>query len=198
MYNCGMTTYILHGGKTSKPDPRNEEFFGQFSKLVNKEEVTVLLCYFSREKERWEALSKRDSDSIKNNADKKVNILVAENPDDLLKKMDEADVLYVAGGESYLIEPLYEAMKNIGAKLNGKVYAGSSMGAFFAAEQYVLSLDGQDIKAVHKGMGLLPIQVLAHWNIEKNKEAKLKLLTESSDKPIIALNEFEYVVFYRQ
>lgn len=192
-----MTIYLLHGGRTSKINPQNDKFFEQFTKLVDKDEVLILLCYFSREKEKWNALIERDTNSIKKNTNKRVEILIAENPKDLLAKMDQADVLYVAGGEAELIEPTYKELSEIGEKLKNKIFAGSSMGAFFPSEQYVLSFDSQDSKSIHKGIGLLPFQVLCHWDIEKDKEFKLKLLFENSEKPILVLNEFEFVVLYR-
>src|SRR3989344_2107900 len=157
-----MTIFILHGGRTSKVNPQNEKFFEQFTKLVSKDEVTVLLCYFSRKKEEWNALIERDTNYIKKNTNKKVSILIADNPKDLLNKMDSSDVLYVAGGEAELIEPIYKELSGVGEKLKNKIYAGSSMGAFFPSEQYVLSFDSQDTKTIHKGIGLLPFQVLCH------------------------------------
>ncbi len=192
-----MTTYILHGGKTSKANSQNEKFFGKFTELVDKKEITILLCYFARAKEKWEALIERDTNSIKNNTIKKVDILIAENPDDLFHKIDKADVLYVAGGEAELIEPFYKDLIGLEKKLKDKVCAGSSMGAFFISEQYVLSLDSQDTNTVRKGLGLLPIQLLCHWDIETEKERKLGLLTSNSNLPVLVLNEFEFVVIYK-
>lgn len=191
-----MTIFLLHGGKTSQQNSQNENFFKQFTELVSKDEVTVLLCYFARAKEKWDALIERDSNSIKNNTIKKVNILIAEDPKDLLLKVDKADVLYVAGGDEDLIEPVYKDLAGLEQKLKGKVYAGCSMGAFMASEQYVLSPDGQDTKTVHKGLGLLQVQVLYHWNIEQEKVRKINLLAKSSDSPVIVLNEFETVTIY--
>jgi peptidase E len=192
-----MTTYLLHGGKTSKQNKENEYFFSQFTNLVKKGKVTILLCYFSRERVKWKALIKRDTDSIKKNTKKEVTILVAEDPIDLFKKLEKSDVLYIAGGDAELIEPLYDELKDLKIKLDGKVFAGSSMGMFFASEQYVLSLDGQDVKTIHKGLGLLPIQALCHWDAETNKQMKIDLLNENSYMPILALNEFESVVLYK-
>ena len=192
-----MTTYLLHGGRTSILNPQNEKFFGKFAELVDKEEVTILLCYLARAREKWEALIEKDSNSIKNNTKKKVNILIADNPKDLLQKMDSSDVLYIAGGEAEFIEPVYKDLVDLKEKIKGKVYAGSSMGAFFASERYVLSLDSQDSNTVHKGIGMLPIQILCHWDIETEKERKLKLLTDGSEMPTLVLNEFESVVIYK-
>ncbi len=191
-----MTTYILHGGRTSKRNAQNEAFFAQFTELVAKETVTILLCYFSSETEKWDLLIQRDTASIKNNSEKEVKILIAENPRDLLRKLDDSDVLYVAGGEAELLEPLYPDFISIKEKLAGRVFIGSSMGMFFASQQYVLSFDSQDSNTVHKGLGLLPIQTLCHWDLEEEKEKKLQLLRKSSDLPILVLNECEHVVLY--
>lgn len=171
-----MTTFLLHGGKTSKQNFQNEHFFQLFTELANKDKVVVLLCYFAREKEKWESLIERDTNYIKKATTKHVEILIAHSPRDLLQKIDAVDVLYVAGGEAELIEPLYKELTGLSQKLDGKVYAGSSMGAFLASKQYVLSSDSQNSKEVHKGLDLLPIQVLCHWDVETEKERKLNLL----------------------
>jgi len=68
------------------------------------------------------------------------------------------------------------------------------MGAFLASESYVLSFDSQDSDTKHKGVGLLPIQTLCHWDVEEQKAMKLNLL--DSDNPIIVLNEGEFVTIY--
>lgn len=193
-----MTTYLLHGGRTSKPNPSNDAFFANFTALVSKDKVSILFCYFSREKSTWDELIERDTNYIKNNTKKEVEILIANDPKDLLSKLKMSDVLYVAGGNSDLIEALYSQLTDLKNKLDGKVYAGSSMGTFLASQSYVLSLEDQDEDIVHKGIGLLPIQTLCHLDIDKNKDKKLKLLTEYSELPIIVLNEFEFVTIYRK
>ncbi len=190
-----MTTYILHGGKTSTQNALNDEFFKKFTSFVDTDSVTVLLCYFSREKEKWAELSHRDTNSINKMTSKKVKVLVADNPKDLLVKMDKSDVLYIAGGDAEPIEVLYPELSDLQHKIDGKIIAGSSMGMFFIAEHYVLSFDSQDSRTVHKGLGLLSIQALCHWDKEEEKEFKLQLLSNNSDKPIVILNEFESVVF---
>ncbi|MCB9813139.1 MAG: hypothetical protein H6772_01900 [Pseudomonadales bacterium] len=191
-----MTTFLLHGGKTSKQHPGNNFFFSQFTNLIEKDKVTILLCYFSREKSEWEALIQRDTTYIKNNTNKEVEILVANDPKDLFSKLEISDVLYVAAGDSQPIEAVYSELTELKNRLDDKIYAGSSMGAFLASESYVLSLEDQDEDTVHKGVGLLSIQALCHWDIEKKKDKKLLLLKENSDLPIIVLNEFETVTIY--
>ena len=191
-----MITYIPHGGKTSIQNEKNDGFFAQFTELVKKDVVTILLCYFSREKEKWESMSSRDMATIKRVSKKKVEFLIAENTEDLISKLEVSDVLFVAGGEANLIEPQYAAMSKIHTMLDGKIYAGSSMGAFFASESYVLSLERQDDGKVHKGSGFLPVQMLCHFNIDEKKDKKIQMLAAYSKSPIIALNECEYTIFY--
>lgn len=191
-----MTTYLLHGGMTSVDSPKNDKFFHELTELVNKNEVKILLCYFAREKEQWAIKSKQDIIRIKKNTNKKIICHIVENPTDLLSKIDDFDVLYVAGGEAYLLEPYYPKLEFLKNKLQNKIFAGSSMGAFLASERYVLSMDDQDNKTVHEGLGLLPISVLCHFDIETKKEQKLKLI-QQNNKPILVLNETEYVKIYK-
>ena len=191
-----MTTFLLHGGKTSIQNPENESFFKQFADLVPKETVTALFCYFSRPKSDWEKLTARDLATIKRNTTKTIVAVLAENPSDLLEKISAADVLYVAGGDADPIEALYPNLAGLAQKLDGKVYAGSSMGAFMASTQYVLSYEDQRQGEIHLGLGLLPIQTLCHWDLEEQKDQKLQLLHASSAQPILVLKEFETVVLY--
>jgi hypothetical protein len=190
-----MTTFILHGGKTSIDSPQNNAFFAEFTKLVDKPEVKILLCYWSREKEKWGLISERDIKRIVEGTTKKVMTHLVESPTDLFNKIDEYDVLYVAGGEAHLLEPYFKDLKGLKEKLTNKVYAGSSMGTFLVSENYVLSLDRQDTSSLHKGVGLLPFQILCHWNVETKKAQKLELL-KASKTPILVLNEMEYVTIY--
>lgn len=136
-----MTTFLLHGGATSQDLPGNDLFFGQFAELVDKDEVKVLMCYFSRPKESWQKLFDRDTAKITKATDKKVLFHIPVDAEDLQSKLAEFDVLYVAGGDAELIEPYYEKLSFLKTGLQGKVYAGSSMGAFMASESYVLSFE---------------------------------------------------------
>lgn len=189
-----MTTFLLHGGGTSKKLPGNDQFFADFTQLVNKPEVTIVLCYWSRGRDEWQKLIERDQNSILRNTDKNVTFQVAEDTADLFEKLKDADVLYVAGGDAELLEPYYAELGELKTALSGKVFAGSSMGAFLASQQYVLSFDSQDDSTVHNGVGLLPIRMLCHWDVEEKKDFKLNLLKNS--EPTIVLNEGEFVTLY--
>ena len=191
-----MTTFLLHGGATSKNIPENDRFFAQFTERVDKNEVKILLCYWARKKDEWKKLFDRDTAKITQNTQKEVKFHVVEDIADLFSKINDFDVLYVAGGDAELLEPYYPDLSQLQEKLDGKVYAGISMGAFMASESYVLSFDSQDDERLHNGIGLVPIQTLCHWNVEDKRAFKLDLL--DSHKPILTLSEGEFVEIYQK
>jgi peptidase E len=193
-----MTTYVLHGGKTSLDTPQTDAFFRQFSELMPKQQGKYLMCYWARPVSQWQELFNRDTQKIIGQTKKRLSVEMIDSPRDLFQKLPGANGLYVAGGDAEPLEKQYPQLIDLKRYLKGKVYLGSSMGAFMAAKNYVLSLDSQDEDTVHPGLGLLPINTLCHWNVEKKKEMKLKLLCDFDPQtPILTLNEGEFVVIYR-
>ena len=65
------TTYILHGGETTKDTPDNELFFKYFTHFVQKDEVSILMCYFTKKKEIWETRLETDRQRIEKQTTKK-------------------------------------------------------------------------------------------------------------------------------
>lgn len=192
-----MTTYILHGGATSTENEQNDNFFKQFTAHIDKDEVRILLCYWARSEEERSEILKRDKNKILKNSKKKIIFEVAQDPDDLFKKLKTCDVMYVVGGDPKLIEPYYKHLKKLKKALDGKIYLGSSMGAFLTSISYVVSSSKYKRDFVQSGVGLLPIQLLCHWDVEKKKELKRNLLLKNSNQPILTLNEFEFVEIYQ-
>ncbi len=190
------TVFILHGGKTSIDSSQNDEFFLQSTELVEKNSVHIALCYWSRVKEQWDALAAQNQDKITKQTSKQVKFSVVQSVEDLYIKLEQADVLYVAGGEEELIEPYLQKLSQLKEKLKGKVYLGSSMGAFIVSSHYVLSLSTQNENKVYKGLGILPINTLCHWNVENKKQHKINLLRKADSKlPIVLLDEQRFVKF---
>lgn len=137
-----------------------------------------------------------DRNKIEAQTTKKVHLSIANDPENLLRKMDSCDVLYVAGGDAKPIESCLPLLYSLKEKLNGKVYIGCSMGAFIASSQYVLSFPEKEPLEVHNGLDLLPISTLCHWDIEKKKEEKIQLLKQAAPQnPILTLNECKFTMF---
>lgn len=187
------TIYILHGGETSKESPLNEKFYSYFTDLINKDHVKVLICLWARNPAKREMALEKHTQNILKNTSKTVEISLAKDPQDLLSRIIDYDVLYIDAGYAENIEPFYKDLVNLKSKLESKVCIGSSMGAFAISTHYVLSYDDQDTTHVHAGLGLLPVNSLVHWNMEDNKQEKIALLKKVSDLPIVILDECELV-----
>lgn len=178
--------------------PQTDRFFRQFSSLVDGNEARFLMCYWARPKDQWQSLFDRDAPKITRQTKKQISLEIVETTADLYKKLPNADGLYVAGGDAEPLERHYPALKDLGKYLIGKVYLGSSMGAFMASKNYVLSLSDQEENVVKRGLGLIPVNCLCHWNVEAKKQMKLGLLAKHEPKmPILTLNEGEFVTFYQ-
>jgi len=189
-----MTSYVLHGGNTSHTSLDNDRFFSLFTSLVNKPTVRILLCYFARLPEDWEKKSQTDIQIIQRLSAKQTEFTIAQSAEHLLQQLPVHDVLFVAGGYAEYIEPLLPELQSLRDTIANKIYIGSSMGAFIAASQYVLSPDAADTHTVHSGLGLLPINTLCHWNAETEKERKFELLEQNGSKnPILTLDEEQSV-----
>jgi len=192
------TTYILHGGNTSIKSESNEKFFKEFENSVARPEVSVLICLWSRDKSKWNGIFNEYKGRIVQSAEKNLYFDIANDPKDFSNKIKNFDIFYVIGGDADKIEPFYSELPDLKSQLEGKVYVGGSMGAFMVCENYVLSFDQQDYLTVHKGLGILKLNLLCHWDIEKRRDLKINMLKEEApDLPILTLEEGEYVKFVR-
>jgi len=188
-----MTTYILYGGRTQIDSVNNDLFFKQFTDTVAKDRVNILLCYWAREKKTWNERFEKDKAKILRQSTKEVDINIVDTVKTLTAELKEADVLYFSGGEEEFIRPYISRLQFLKGALENKVYIGSSMGAFPAAKHYVLSLDGQDTNTVYPGLGLIPYNILCHWNVEKNKDKKINMLKEKNPQtPLLLIEEGKF------
>lgn len=192
-----MKTFVLHGGRTSVDSADNSDFFKTFSSIPTEKSVRVLMCYFAWQKNDWQGGFDRDTKAIQAQSSKEISFSLASDAEDLLTKIISHDVLYVAGGQAQLIHPYVQKLAQLNKALENKVYIGSSMGAFIVATNYVLSFDDKDQVNVYNGLGILPIGVLCHWNVEEKKAEKLKKVKgDHPDLPVLTLEEKKFVTIY--
>lgn len=188
-----MTTYILHGGQSKTESVNNELFFKQFTDLVKKDTVKILLCYFARDKKSWNKLFENDKAKILKQSTKNATINIVDSLESLTAQLKEANVIYFSGGEEEFLRPYMEKLHFLKEALQNKIFIGSSMGAFLAAKRYVLSLSDQNEDAVYDGLGLVPYNILCHWNVEKNKEIKINMLREKDPQtPLLLIEEEKF------
>lgn len=189
-----MTTYLLHGGATSKLSLENDMFFREFSLSVDRPSAKILCCYWALDEHSWNEKFLVDKSKIESLADKPVTIDMVTNPEELENQIRRCDVFYVAGGYINNIESYYNHLINLKIQLSGKVYIGSSVGSFLVSQYFVTSFESEiEFKAL-SGLGFLPTNILCHWNIEEHKEHKIDLLKATSPEfPILSLNEGQFI-----
>lgn len=192
-----LTKIILHGGNSSKESPDNNLFFQEFTK-GQKQDLRILLCYWARQEKEWKTLFKRDSQKIARLAqDKKLTFTLADDPLKIAEQLRDADCLYIGGGEFTLLSQFVQRVPNFTDLVLGKTIAGSSAGAFLICKWSINSFEWQK-KEIFSGVGLLPISVLCHADIDPLLVDKTKILLQHHPKePIVTLDECKYVVFYR-
>ena len=117
----------LHGGQSNTESANNELFFKQFTELVKKDHVKILLCYFAREKKSWSELFENDKVKIIKQSTKKVEINIVETIEQLRKKLQEVDVLYFSGGEEEFLRPYMTQLSFLKEAIRNKIFVGSSM-----------------------------------------------------------------------
>ncbi len=186
-----MTKYILHGGHTSNPSESNKRFFAEMVPDIEKQ-VTILLVYFSRKKGEWPQLFEQDKkhflERAKFNQSPKF-ILAEDNPETFTQQARLADTIYMRGGRKFHLIEFMKGIKNPKELIEGKIIAGSSMGAY-AISKYFYSNDEDNVE---KGAGFLPIKTFAHY--DDSKADKLKKLKEyGEDLKVYTIPEEKFVV----
>ena len=170
-----MTTYLLHGGAELHNRPGNPRFYKRILELVAGNEVRILLCLWSRPKDQWEQRRKQLLELIQSETNKKVIVDTIDDPTSLQSTVPNYDAFFLAGGDAERLESYYPNLDNLKNIVQKKIYIGTSMGAFIVSNSYVFSYSAQK-PGVQKGLGILPINTLCHWDIEKSKTEKLELL----------------------
>jgi hypothetical protein len=192
-----MTNYILHGGESSQPSPNKHRFFAQFTSLVDKPRVNILICTWARDSNDQDRVYQRDQELIRSASGDKVLTFTHTDSRQLENQLIDADVFYLGGGWSQFLDPHRDELMAVKPLLKDKVIIGSSMGAFYIATHYITSFDESwDKKTIEPGLGLIPINILCHWDKEQHPKIKLQSLSTQSPLPIITLNETEFVTVY--
>jgi len=190
-----MTKYILHGGEIGKPSVNNQEYFQEMVKDLAAP-IKVLLVYFAREKERWQEFMGYDKDKFEKAAnDEKVEcILASTNPEKLTDQINQSNIIYIIGGSDKALQKVFGQLSDLPDLFSGKVVAGSSAGANMLARYYY----AVDRERVEKGLGVLPVKVLSHFEGEKyagDDEERVKVLKDhKANLKIYTLPETRYSV----
>lgn len=190
-----MTKFILHGGGSKKWNAaeRLENYQGVTKILTSgfHSPVKVLLVYFARLPEFWDEKFVEDEVNFSKEVTGLDCTLEVANPDPKLfeEQVKKSDIIFVHGGNT---KPLIEAIQctpNFGQLIEGKVYFGSSAGAYLVSKYYY----SNDRHQIEEGLGILPIKCFAHWD-ESQQKSLDELKNHGEELPITLLREGEYKV----
>lgn len=160
-----MTKYILHGGETGIPNKHNEAFYQEWVKDFESNFIpTILLVYFSRDKQEWNKLEQQDKERfVKYTNNRLVNFLVAsDNIEIFEEQIKKSNTIYFRGGFPELamkvLLPIKDKLLNM---MDDKIYAGSSAGVMILSHS-----TRSNTTDWQEGLGLLPINSFVHWSGE--------------------------------
>lgn len=185
-----MTKYILHGGAW-QPSYDYKNFFTEMTGGLSGP-INVLCVYYARDKETWDDRFAEDKIKFTTSSSEKVmNFEMAKNEtEDFIEQIKWADLIYMRGGDSHVLQGYLEKISNLENLWGGKVIAGSSAGALVLSKYYYEN----DDDSFNKGLGILPIKAICHYTDEiADKLEQLKMFGEPVDT-VYAIPEKSFVV----
>jgi hypothetical protein len=120
---------------------------------------------------------------------------LAEPENYFFVQVERADVVFFHGGHNEILLEGYPDFAKIKNALRGKIFVGSSAGANYISS-HCLRQNGELIKA----SGILPINVIVHYESDDAKERRSQSDTERMARshpefPTIALREGDFTIF---
>ena len=187
-----MTKYILHGGFTSVKNKLNETFYEECTKGL-KDSSTVLFIYFAREDKDTLRLFEEDKKKILETTEVKNLNMVIAGKEKFTEQFQATDVVYIRGGDTKKLLETLKQFPRFVEGLDGKIIVGSSAGAYAFATCYHSGSRG----GVHKGLGLLPIRIICHYQSEvlPAVDDAMKVIKECDESlELVVLKDFEWKV----
>jgi len=195
-----MTKYILNGGAIKKDKELAKKYFAEvFSGLG--EDIKILICCFAEPREDWEEKFKVDLEKFPSFFVENIKVsMKLAYPDTFAEDIRNSDVLYIHGGDDYLL--MYWLRQfDIPKIWEGKVVATSSASSDAMSRYFWPG----DWRKPQKGLGILPIKFIPHFRSDYGSDSSLGLIDwdkaykelekfGESDLPIYAIKEGEFVV----
>lgn len=161
-----------------------------FTELIDldKTSINVLLVYFARPQEMWKYLFEADSEELRKNSDKILNIRLASlgsfNTD-----LAWADTIYFSGGDGPLLTGILSQFPELKDKLSDKVVGAISAGVN-ALSKYYYSRKGEKVLV---GLGILNKKVFTHFEDSLTEELR-ELDNYGEELEVLTLPEGEFLV----
>ncbi len=188
-----MTKFILHGGMTSIRNENNKKFHREVLKDLSKN-PKILVCLFSIEESRWEEEYKWVKKNFIDNTGRSDLKFELANKKDFRSQLEWAEAVHFRGGNTLLLLGVMDNYLEFKNSLKEKTVSGSSAGALFLVENFY----DQDYSKRHKGLGIIPINLITHYQSEiyaPVDEKILEKLKNNEGQELVLLKETEYKVY---
>lgn len=139
----------------------------------------------------------RDSLALDGICFKEMVILDGKNMNKCENLMKNADLVFLAGGDTAVQMEMFEAMSlRQHIKLCNGVIVGQSAGALNLADEVYCSPtpDETATERYWKGLGLTNINIEPHFHPENKEFIETVLLQDSKTKPFIAITDGSYII----
>jgi len=183
-----MIKFILHGGSKENDLPDDNLIREIFCK--NKYIYKVLIVPFARNNEDWDNVYEKYKRKY-NKVSIKIVFDIASKDKKILKmQFRDSDIIMFSGGGEFLLKRYINKtflLKN----LKNKIVFGSSAGCNIFSKYYY----SNDRKSVEKGLGILNIKTICHFNSENVID--LDILNKKKNTPImLAIGENQFISIY--
>lgn len=189
--NHTHTTFILHGGESSRNTQANKSFFTHIVDHVHKNKLDILCVYFARPKHRWEESFEEDRAIFHELcSSKSLNITMADLEIQVLRRqIQKSDIVFINGGLHGCLKETLNTLGNFPTLIRGKTVVGISAGANILSKYYWSSV-AQDIR---EGLGILPIKLICHY--EPTDTAEVQALERYKEKlPLHKITEEHFEI----
>lgn len=154
-----MTKYVLNSGNTSQYPEKQKAFFAEILKDLSTH-PKILIVLFSRPREYWEETFQKYESTTKDALPDGIEaIFEMAMPDTFALQVENTDVVYVLGGDDYLLRFWFDKF-DIPNIWENKVVAGSSAGSDIMVKHFWTC----DWRKNMDGLGILPIKFIPHYN----------------------------------
>jgi peptidase E len=191
-----MTKYILQGGSTKKFSIKKYLNLRRLFNLIPKKSK-VLLVFFARPREKWEALFQETKRSRLIFARWDIEyILASDNTEEFVAQIKNCDVVYFRGGDTPMLQKKLEEISDLKNLLESKIVIGSSAGSLVFAKYYY----DQDYDQVFDGLNFLSVKMITHYKsigeyAAMSGENKLRILEAHKEElPVHAIREDEFII----
>lgn len=192
-----MKRLVLMGGRPWLGSDHGKSFANTLFRYF-PEEVKLAFCIFAQPETDWretKEVNQKMFSKYKGKRKLSYKTMTSKNFDEVSKW---ADIIYIPGGDPFILKQKIDAIGDVGELWDGKVIAGSSAGADLFCIGFVYLQE----KTFGQGLGWVKATCIPHWrgdfNDYNDKDwdwAEKESLKKFPEFPVLCIPETEFVEY---